>query len=100
MPFLVLDFDETYTAFPKIFDTLIEKALEQKVKIIICTGRNNRYGIDNNSDVEQLQNKYGLELVYGNGLSKFDALIRDGFIPENAIWIDDTPRAIEGLNWN
>ena len=96
MSFIVLDYDETYTRFPALFDKLIENAKEYGIDIFICTARQDD---GRNEDVEATAFEHGIEIVYAGFNSKWKAIEKAGYIAENAIWIDDTPKAIECLNW-
>jgi len=98
MPFIVLDFDETYTACPAIFNAMLREAEIQGTEVVVCTARNNRPH-DDNRDVFEMCKDKGLEIIFSGSDSKWKALQQAGYLPENAIWIDDTPRAIEGLKW-
>ena len=52
MSFISMDFDETYTAHPSLFDVLISAAQSKGVHILFCTARHNR-AHDDNQDIEK-----------------------------------------------
>ena len=96
--FFSIDYDHTYTSYPEQFNKFIELLLSMDVTVLFCTARQNN-DWDNNTDIQQASKRLGIEIIYAGSESKWNALKAKGYSPEKAIWIDDTPRSIEGLSW-
>lgn len=91
---LVLDYDETYTAAPSFWDSVVTLAQESGHTVVCCTlrfGDNDRY----NYDVIQDMGELNVPIIYAASYKdKFEAVQEHGYIAENAIWIDDCPQFI------
>lgn len=87
---IIMDYDETYTEDPDLWDGFLQRALEKRHVVICCTYR---YPDQiNNMDVESAMGKHGIPIVYAaNFPRKWDAVEHAGYQPNNAIWIDDSP---------
>lgn len=91
--FIVLDYDETYTADPHLWDAFISSAKLRGHTLICCTFR--FADKMDNFDVERDMQKHGINIVYAaSHPNKWDAVRHAGYNPENAIWIDDSPHLI------
>ena len=88
---LVIDYDDTFTADKTFWRAVLSKAIQNGHTVVCCTFRapDNIYGIDITSDFEGW-----VPIVYSRGHKKSDVLRQAGYIPENAIWIDDSPQNI------
>lgn len=90
--FVVLDYDETYTKAPDVWDAFIELVKAKGHTIVCCTYRHDD---GYNDDVEGNMGKHNVEIVYAATFpDKWKAMHAAGFNPENAIWIDDCPQFI------
>ena len=78
-----LDYDETYTEDPDLFDCFIKKAKQNGHTIIIVTARSNDMPITDIKDVE---------VFYTNGLPKAEHMGNTHLQPH--VWIDDSPHLI------
>lgn len=83
---IVVDYDETYTRAPDVWDQLIDALLERDAIVVCCT-----YNAKVTPDMI-----HGLEVIHAEeGITdKAMAMEAAGFCPENAIWIDNQPDAI------
>jgi hypothetical protein len=87
---IALDYDETYTAAPKLWDAFILLAAYNKdIKVLLCTYRHPVH--DYHKDFDHLK-KLGIECYFSDGLAKKPFMEKQG-INVN-IWIDDRPTAI------
>ena len=88
---IVLDYDETYTAAPVLWDIFITHAKEHGHDIVCCTMRletDTAY----NDDVITDMGIHDIKIVYAAAeRDKWEAMQKAGYHPENAIWIDDRP---------
>ena len=91
---IILDYDETYTADPYLWDQFIATAQRNGHTVICCTMRfpdQDRL----NADVIEVMRLNRVEIVYAaNHRDKWEAVQAAGHVPENAIWIDDRPQYI------
>lgn len=86
---IAIDYDETYTASPELWDSFILHALELGHKPFICTYRDDRY--DKDEDLLFLEEV--VEVVYTRGVAK--KWWCEQFGPGDvSIWIDDKPERI------
>ena len=91
---IVLDYDETYTAAPILWDEFIVSARQHGHTVVCCTMRPS--GQDSyNDDVITDMGQHGVQIVYAaEHHDKWEAMQKAGFMPENAGWIDDRPMYI------
>jgi hypothetical protein len=91
---IVLDYDETYTAAPVLWDQFIQLAKSYGHEIVCCTYRL-EFPESDNADVIADMTQHGVQIVYAGKFNrKFEAMYDAGFNPQNAIWIDDCPSFI------
>ena len=91
---LIIDYDETYTAAPVFWDMVICGAKEQGHTVVCCTMRFSDQA-SFNDDVITDMGCHDIQIVYAaHYKDKWDAIQAAGFVPENAIWIDDRPMFI------
>lgn len=94
MMLIVIDYDETYTEDPILWDMFIDKAKERMHELVCCTMRFAGQD-DYNADVIADMGRHGIPIVYAaSHRDKWDALVDAGYHPENAVWIDDRPMMI------
>lgn len=89
---IIIDYDETYTADPVLWDAFISCAKVRMHDIVCCTMR-----LDDgyNSDVESDMGQHNIPIVYSAAhKDKWEAVQKAGYIPENAVWLDDRPMYI------
>ena len=94
--FLALDYDDTYTKDPKFWDEFIIKAKESEHTIVCCTYRlEDERWPDVNNDVKEDMYRMDVPIVFAAHYhNKWEAMQKNGYIPENFIWIDDNPQYI------
>lgn len=79
-----LDYDQTYTADPELWDTLINVAVMRGHEVTFVTYRNpDSYNADIICDTQRL----GVKVIYTAGMQKSRFYKAD-------IWIDDSPETI------
>lgn len=78
---IALDFDQTYTAHPRLWRTFVESCIEEGITIKFVTYRDHRAG---NVDIEGVAEILGIDIVYCNGKQKQHICYAD-------MWIDDNP---------
>jgi hypothetical protein len=84
---IALDFDDTYTEDPELWDRFIGDAQRQGHTMFICTARNQaKHG----GEIESVFP--GLEVIYSNGGKKREAMQRENI--SVSVWIDDMPELI------
>jgi hypothetical protein len=89
---IVLDYDDTYTTDPQLWDIFIKNAHKRGHTIICCTMRIEGCG---NEDVIEDMEKHNIPIVYSaEADDKWSAIKEAGYDPINAIWIDDRPMYI------
>ena len=91
---IVIDYDETYTAAPVLWDGLIASAQQHGHVVVCCTMRPS--GNDKcNEDVIADMGRHDVQIVYAaDHHDKWAAMQAAGFVLESAIWIDDRPMYI------
>ena len=98
---LVLDFDETYTADPQLWDSFIWMAKERGHEVVCCTYRPGGSRYENfNEDVITAMQKHDIDIVFAADYAhKKEAMEKAGYIlTSGAIWIDDWPELITGVS--
>jgi len=80
---IALDWDNTYTAAPYLFECFIEKCKELGIQVVIVTGRKPEHRIHTELDVP---------IVYAGNEYKRKAAEKAGY--KVNIWIDDMPEMI------
>lgn len=78
---IAIDYDDTYTADPELWDMFIKSAQEKGHYVFIATFR---------GEDDPIENPNGLEVAYCNRKPKLHA-VRELGLPEPSIWIDDWP---------
>lgn len=94
---LILDYDDTYTADPIFWNTFVKNALSSGHTVICCTFRNDNidYYPHDNDDIKKSMGMLGVPIVFAaQYMNKWMAVEDAGYIPSNAIWIDDSPQFI------
>ena len=87
-----LDFDDTYTADPALWDHFITDARQRGHDIRFVTFRFESARSYDNSDIKQIAFERGIPLIFCNGVQK-DAVTRSlGWVVD--VWIDDFPVGI------
>ena len=85
---ICVDYDDTYTAFPELMDTLIRRADMLGYRVILCTMR---YPDEEDMYIASIREKFAA--VYFTGrLAKQPFLKALGIEPD--LWIDDQPKWI------
>lgn len=95
---IAIDFDETYTEDPELWNSFIEDALARDHEIICVTARYNndpkRQSINNEDIFTSIAKLIGEENIYFSGIAaKRNYMINKHNIYPH-IWIDDTPLGI------
>lgn len=87
-----LDFDETFTADPKLWTAFVQSARAHSHRVIMVTAR--RETMDNVQIVNDFLDlwKCQMEIVFTNLGSKLEAVKHRGMRID--IWIDDNPTAL------
>lgn len=95
MAMIALDFDETYTAMPEVWDNFIDTVKATGHSIVVVTARHDRQdclGSDDNSDITDLCNRKNISVIYcGQKPKRAFCESLDYFFN---IWIDDSPQSI------
>lgn len=81
---IALDYDDTYTADPELWDLFIVEAKKRKHIVVCVTFRDK----EQNGAVELNT----IEVFYTSGQKKREYMKKQGFEP--SIWIDDMPQLI------
>lgn len=89
MKIIALDYDESYTAFPELFNIIIAWCERNDTMCIMATMR---YESEKDYVLEKLEQK--IRVIYTNRQGKEKALNAMGIFPN--LWIDDCPRFILG----
>ena len=90
---IVMDYDETYTEDPSIWDAFILLLRTRGHTIICCTMRDEE--ACDNTDIIRHMSALQIEIIYAAQYQdKWEAVQEAGYHPENAIWIDDRPMYI------
>ncbi len=87
---IALDYDNTYTADPRLWSFFIVKAKALGHKIFIVTLRSEEE--DRDDDTDFLNDYYGVPFVWCNGVAKKQVVEKMGIKID--IWIDDMPDTI------
>lgn len=95
MALIALDFDETYTLLPDLWDAFIDLSKASGHSVVIVTARHDRQdclGADDNSDIVDLCNRKNISVIYCSQKPKraFCESLDYNF----DIWIDDSPESI------
>ena len=89
---IALDFDETYTAMPQIWDRFISDCKRHGHTVTIVTARGEwENNPSYNHDIRVVADFHGIEVVYTGGEQKSEHFKAD-------IWIDDNPSWIPSLD--
>lgn len=89
MKIISIDYDDTYTLIPKLFDLIIDYCIKNKIKIIMCTARG-----EHEKDNILLNLEKKIDVYYTNRQYKKEFLNKKGIYPD--IWMDDNPVWIIG----
>ena len=90
---IIVDYDETFTANKALFSKIIDDFKESGATVICCTMRVGNPYVDR--DVIEDMEKLSVPIVFAaTHKDKLEAVEKAGYIPENAIWIDDSPYMI------
>ena len=87
---IALDFDDTYTAMPEIWDTFIRACKSAGHTVTIVTARDSMKSMPEenqdiyNADINEVCKRLGIGVVYTYGRQKAEYFSAD-------IWIDDNP---------
>ncbi len=82
---IAMDFDDTYTAMPEIWDAFIEACKSAGHKVTIVTARSEVLSMPSyNHDIRTVCDRHGISVVYTEGEQKAERFKAD-------IWIDDFP---------
>lgn len=81
---IALDFDETYTEDPEMWDLFVYLCQQRNHIITFVTYRDSRYG---NEDIKGAAEKLGIKIIFTAGKQKQHCYSAD-------IWIDDSPETI------
>lgn len=84
-----LDFDDTYTAAPELFDNFIRvaKFMGHEVKFVTWRFANHRPDGLSNADIEAAARRNRIDVIFCEGKAKEDCYKAD-------VWIDDMPYAV------
>lgn len=84
---IALDFDETYTIHPDMWDAIVGLMLASECDVRFVTYRyENAPG---NSDITEAAERLGIKIIFCNYFQKAQVTALHGWIPD--IWIDDMP---------
>ena len=84
---IALDFDETYTVNPGMWDSIVALMLASNCDVRFVTYRyENAPG---NSDITEAAGRLGIKIIFCNYFQKAQVTAIHGWIPD--IWIDDMP---------
>lgn len=83
MKVFAIDYDDTYTADPDLFDEFISLAKRRGHLVVCVTFR---------APSDALERDVGVEVFYTSGVMKAEFMSSQGLIPN--IWIDDMPHII------
>lgn len=86
-----IDYDNTYTAYPKVVEAIIKAAKEDGVPVMFVTSRHPGF---NNVDLKDAAKRLGIEVVYCEGIQKLSVLKSKGYDTSNLVWVDDKPETI------
>lgn len=83
---IALDYDETYTADPGLWDMFVKEAQRRGHFVQIVSFR---FEFGDNSDIESVASALSIPVVYTNARQKQHLVKAD-------IWIDDSPESVVG----
>lgn len=86
MKIICLDYDGSYTEFPELFESIINKSKSLGYKVILATMR---YENEIDSGLEHVRDNLGVELWFTGRKAKQPYLEAKGITPH--LWIDDKP---------
>lgn len=86
---IALDFDDTYTRDPQLWDMFIMHAQRYGHDIRIVTFRSDN---GNNDDVIAVSNGWNIPVLFTGGVRKRQYCYEQGFMVD--VWIDDMPEII------
>lgn len=92
---IALDFDETYTLCPDVWDRCIDVFKESGHSVVVVTARSDRQdslSTSDNSDVIDLCNRKNIQVIFCNHKPKRAFCQSLGF--NFSVWIDDSPESI------
>lgn len=81
---IALDYDETYTEDPELFNMIVSRARHRGHEVTFVTWRRED---QDNADLEATASMLHIEVVYCAGKAKMKCYAAD-------VWIDDSPYAI------
>lgn len=87
---IALDYDDTYTKAPELWDRFITDANDLGHEVKVVTARN--------SIADKIPDEFDCDIIYCDGIAKrfyctWFANKTEGWVPE--IWIDDKPSSID-----
>ena len=85
---LAIDYDDTWTKDPYLWDTFVGIALHRGHQVFIATGRSERDELVAGFDVPR-----GIRVIYCDRDYKEQVLLRNGIKID--VWIDDSPGCIQ-----
>jgi len=88
-----IDYDNTYTACPSLFNKIIDLFQKDGHTVICVTNRKNL-----STMADEVNNSIGklVDVIFAGSEWKRDAALKAGYAVD--IWIDDSPGFIEKLN--
>jgi hypothetical protein len=86
---IALDYDNTYTADPKLWNEFVKGAVKSKHAIRIVTYRS---VTSDNENLIEAAKKLGVRIMFTAGVAKRKHCTDKGWEPD--IWIDDKPESI------
>lgn len=81
---IALDYDETYTADPILWDGFVQAAIRRGHEVCFVTFRSSDFPPVMNEDIEMDALSLGIKIIYTGGKQKSTMFDAD-------IWIDDSP---------
>tara|TARA_R100001086_G_scaffold231526_1_gene152298 strand:+ start:414 stop:743 length:330 start_codon:yes stop_codon:yes gene_type:complete len=89
---IAIDFDDTFTADPKLWSTFIQNATEAGHQVMCVTAR--RQSAENEDIINSMFDHWQCQMpiIFSNLSSKVDEMERRGLKVD--IWIDDAPYAL------
>lgn len=86
---IALDYDDTYTRDPALWDSFLNAALNRGHDVRFVTFRNAE---GNNADIDYSSNTQMIPVLYTGGQRKRKYCYEQGFMVH--VWIDDMPEII------
>ena len=91
---VVIDYDETFTAHKSMWTDFVKLCRKWNVPIVCCTARS-LLPRESNYDILTDMGDLNVHVVFaGEHKDKWESIEKAGYIPENAIWVDDRPMDI------